>query len=242
MILNIADIHSHILPCVDDGARSLDIAKEMISIAYTENIRSIIVTPHYDGKYFNVTKDMVLRKKEELHAWLSKAYTDMRIYPGCEMYYSHTAVELLGKGKIQTLAGSRYVLVEFAEDITSTFLKGGLQDIIYKGYCPILAHAERLLVLQREFECVLLIKNMGAYIQVNADSIISHTGFWKNTVVKKMLSKRLIDFIATDAHGSLKRPPKIKKCAEFMELKYGKDYTEQIMVFNPYKVITDKEI
>lgn len=242
MILNnLVDIHTHILPGIDDGAGNMEITQEMISIAYKDGIRTIIFTPHYDARRFFNTKNIILNKIEELRPWLSEKYPDLIIYPGCELYYSHTAVEKLISGEIQTMADSEYVLVEFPTSVTPTALKSGLQDILYKGYTPILAHVERYQEVFHDIEYLYSLKQMGVHIQVNASTITGEVGFFVKMYVKKLVNNSIIDFIATDAHSTGRRSPRLQECALYIEKKFGKELAERLFIKNPQKLIHTKE-
>lgn len=234
---NLIDIHSHILPGIDDGAEKIEITKEMISIAYKEGIRTMIVTPHYNARRFLNTKDIILKKIEELQPWLTDNYPDFLIYPGCELYYSHTAVEKLMCGEIQTIADSEYILVEFPVSVTAAALKSGLQDILYKGYTPILAHVERYQAIFRNLDCLRSLKQMGICIQVNAGTLTGESGFFVKMYVKKLLDNNIIDFIASDAHSTGRRSPRLKKCVAYIEKKFGQEAANQLFLTNPQKLL-----
>lgn len=107
------DIHSHILPLVDDGAESVEMALLMLKKAAEEGIEKIILTPHQKPDRRCVTPEGILRRMEELRELAGKEKIPVQLYPGNEIFYRHGLAELLDKGKIRTMADSRYVLIEF---------------------------------------------------------------------------------------------------------------------------------
>ena len=140
---NYIDIHSHILPGVDDGPDSLDQTIEMLYMAVRENITSIIATPHYvpggNNRSVEDLMDIMNLVQEEAY----KIDKNFKLYLGNEVYYSESIVELLKSGEVLTLAGSRYVLIEFSYGISFESMYQGLYKLISHGYIPILAHIER---------------------------------------------------------------------------------------------------
>jgi len=137
------DIHSHILPGIDDGSKSMEETIRMLHIAAEEKITTIIATPHYeaggDNPSVEYLKDVLNQVQQEAY----KVNKDFRLFLGNELYYSESIVEDLKSGKALTLAGSRYVLVEFSYTVDFRTMYRGINNIIYNGYIPILAHAER---------------------------------------------------------------------------------------------------
>lgn len=169
------DIHSHILPRVDDGSSDMKQTLEMLKIAYRDGVRTVIATPHYkEGRYENRAADLTAvfsNVKEQAKELLP----DLKLYLGCEIYYSHESISLLEKGWIPTLAGSKYILVEFSPMKDFKFIKNALQECLFAGYLPILAHVERYQCFQGKTSLVNDLIEMGVYIQINAMSI----GLWR---------------------------------------------------------------
>lgn len=236
------DIHSHILPQVDDGSKSMKQTSSMLKIAYQEGIRTIIVTPHYqegrDKDFYKTMKEMLEKVKHELSFFSSK----MDFYLGCEIYYSHDCIKTLEEKVIPTMADSRYVLVEFSHKAEYQYIKRGLQDFLFSGYWPILAHVERYVNIIKDINRVIELVEMGAYIQINVMSVMGKAGKTYKKTVKKLLKNRLVHFVATDCHNDLARLPKIKKCANYIEKKYGKSYMEKLLIKNPNKILANEYI
>lgn len=237
----IIDIHSHILPGLDDGAKDMDEAIEMLKIATEEGIGGIVVTPHYEvgakAEQFEKYREVY----EALETHISTYKLPIKLYSGNEVYYSESIVELLQSGEVRTINQTRYVLVEFSVNVGYQTMERALNNLLYSGYWPIIAHAERYAVLRDLKKAVTLVKS-GVYIQVNATAIIGKEGWNTKRFCRKLMNRGLVHFVATDAHRRDRRRPVIKKCLEYIEKKYGKACREQISEKNPLKVLKGERI
>lgn len=237
------DIHSHILPELDDGARNLDESREMLHTAYKEGIRVIIATPHFHESRFRSNRRARIEESVfMLREAIRETMPDMEIYSGCEIRYSHETIRLLDEMELATLAGTRYVLTEFSESETSADIFAGLQELLFAGYIPILAHVERYGSLFEKSTSVRGLIEMGVYIQVDAASITGEMGRTEKRIVKKLLKNGEIHIIATDAHRSEARKPHLRECARILEKKYGDDTVRQLLIENPGKILKNEYI
>lgn len=242
IMIDYIDIHSHILPNLDDGSNSIEQTINMLKVAYKEGIRTIIITPHYhEGRAINSlaniedTLNLVKIKAADLNQKI-----DIKV--GCEIYYSHSTVELLRKKQLPTMAGSRYVLIEFSHLAEYQFIKNAVQSLMLEGYSPILAHIERYGSILKDIDRVEELVEMGAYIQVNAMSVIGDSGMAVHGFVKKLLKHNLVHFIATDCHNDKSRAPKLAKSVGYIAKKYGEDYAIQLVHDNPLKILQNEYI
>lgn len=240
--MDFIDIHSHILPQLDDGARNLEQTISMLKIAYSEGIRRMIATVHYrEGRQMHSrqtlekTLDMVKDK-------IRDSLPQMELYLGEEIYYSHQCVELLNQKEIFGLAGSRYVLIEFSPGVDFTYMKSGLARLIYEGYMPILAHVERYECLHKATDFVMDLVDMGTYLQANSKSITGESGRAYKKLTKQLFKYSLIHFIATDTHNDNSRQPKMLKSYEYVCKNYGEEYANRLYMSNPHKIITNQYI
>jgi len=145
----VVDIHSHILPGIDDGAKNMQETIEMIDIAVEEGIDVIIATPHYE---IGIDPEF-LKKYQEVYndvlQYIESHEIPLQLYQGNEIYYSESIPELLQSGNIHTMNGSRYVLVEFLPSVEYSSMERAFRKLLYAGYWPILAHTERYMALQK---------------------------------------------------------------------------------------------
>lgn len=231
------DLHCHILPALDDGAKDMDKTKEMLKIAYEEGIRRIIATPHFFASKKSASLEQMEATIREVESRMEEWGFFIKLYPGNEIYYRSEVAELLEEGKISTMAGSRYVLVEFDPMTEYSYLRDGILKLDSYGYVPILAHTERYECLFEKKERLQRVKDHGGLIQVNASSF---QGGMFDEMAKRaryIMKNNLLDFIGTDAHSTGKRSPRMKDTASYLYKKLGKQKAEKILVHNPQAVI-----
>lgn len=234
---SITDIHCHILPGVDDGAKNIEQSQEMLDIAYSEGINTIIATPHHMPEGRNASPERIRTKVAELQAYADERDYDMTILPGNELYYYSDASDMLEEGKICTLAGTDCVLVEFSPMDESRYIRNSLAELQNMGYEPIIAHVERYMSLCKDINKIKELRDMGIHIQVNAASIMGGFGKPTKALTEKLLKNQLVDFIGTDAHSSGSRAPKMIECAEYLSKKYPAAYVEKLLHGNAEKYI-----
>lgn len=236
------DIHSHILPAIDDGAKNHEMSMEMLRIAYENGIGGIILTPHHKPMRNNAGIGQVKLLTERLQEAAEKEGVDIRLYTGNEFYYSSETIRALEEKRACTLAGSHYVLVEFGPMDEADYIRGGIYQILSAGYRPILAHAERYGNICKEIGRMEDLAAMGCYIQVNAGSVMGQFGMMARQAARKLLKKELVHFVATDAHNDGRRKPALLECAKFLERRYGKEYKERLLCVNPMYIIANRYI
>ncbi|MDD2971677.1 MAG: protein-tyrosine-phosphatase [Lachnospiraceae bacterium] len=231
------DIHSHILPGLDDGAADVAESLNMLKIAYENEITAIIVTPHNKANRHNASKQTIEKRAGELQCYADEHAYGMRIYSGAELYYRSELVELLNQDKVCTMAGSAYVLVEFSPMDDYAYIRDGLYNILSAGYRPIIAHVERYQSVMKDQNVVDTLIDMGCYVQVNVGSVMGRFGFRTKNDAKKLLKNGRVHFLATDAHNATERAPEMKNCIYKLYRKYDEKYIDDLIYKNARKVI-----
>ncbi len=234
------DIHIHIIPGVDDGSENLDMSMEMLRHAYAEGIRRMIVTPHNKPMRRNAGREKLQEMISMLQAQMRRERFEIELYPGNELYYRAELAQCLEQGKAVTMADSSYVLIEFQPGDRWEYIRDGVNAMLMAGYRPILAHAERYQELGRDLGRVARLQEMGCYIQVNASDIMGRWGMGIKHCTRQLLKRRLVDFVATDAHNISDRAPDMAACAAYISRKYGEAYLHKLLTENPAKVINDE--
>ena len=240
VIPGLIDIHCHIIPGIDDGSKYMEQTKNMLRIAYEDGIRKIIATPHYHigramAKYGDIQAGV-----DKLNQWLAKHEMDMEIYPGCEIYYFSDAMDMLGGGQLHTMAEGRCVLLEFDPMVDFKVIQTAVNEASMNGYVPIIAHIERYACMVSEFDRASELIRMGALLQVNAQSILGRTGKDAQKYTKKLIKKKLISFVATDAHSDGWRRPQLQESYVYVAKKCGEEYAMTVFRDNPLAVIEDR--
>lgn len=237
------DMHCHILPGIDDGAGSRQEMMRMMQIAYKEGIRAVIATPHYHPRRGQADAGIVKEALKRAQSEVQKVMPDMKLYGGNEIYYRHDAKEMLRAGELLTLAGSDYVLVEFSmSSVTSDQILEAVKDLQMGGYLPVIAHLERYDNILGDVDFALELVEAGAYIQVNADSVIGELGGNRKRYIKKLIKNECVHFIGTDAHDASRRAPLMKKCAQYIEKKFGEETAEMLLNEHPALVLNNEII
>lgn len=236
------DIHSHILPSVDDGAKDMEMTLQMLRTAKQQEIEQIIATPHYNPQRSRFSQEDIQRSYDQVCTLIQEKVPGIQLHLGNEVFYSYSVAEGLEKGEILTLAGSDYVLVEFRPDTDFRTMQQALSNIQMAGYLPILAHIERYAVLLKDFALAEELHEMGVHIQVNASSVTGNNGWKVKRYIARLMKYDLLDFIATDAHSDGHRAPHLKEAAQYLDKKMGTEYTDKILYDNPTKIITNEYI
>lgn len=226
--MGFTDIHTHILCGLDDGAQNDITMQKMAQSAKSDGTDTVIATPHCDGYLFD------RQKADEV----AKRITSLKVLVGCEILYrGECSVEAVERGDIPTLADSDFVLVEFGVNAPRSFIEDAVHRFTVSGYTPIIAHAERYTAL--DIDSIARLAMSGACIQLNVSSVMGKNGFLKKLYCGRLLKARLVHFIASDAHNTDTRPPRLLECYGYICKKYGERYARSLFIENANK-ITDK--
>lgn len=231
------DIHSHILPGVDDGAADREMTMEMIDVAYAQGVRVMIVTPHYYPGHVKHPREYVDQVFQETISAVKEKYADLDLYPGNEVYYREGALEKLLDKRVHTLADTPYVLLEFSPGAHINVLRGAVRGCVEAGYYPVLAHIERYQCLWKNEKAVEELVRMGAYMQVNAENFAEGFFSARRRWCLKLAGEGLMHFLASDAHNIKERCPNIKQAADYLEGKLDEGTFRRIVYDNPARLL-----
>jgi protein-tyrosine phosphatase len=216
------DIHSHILPGVDDGARTVQDSIDMAKKAQSEGIHTIMATPHHmNGKYVNNKSDII-----PLVAKLNQTFEEERIrvtvLPGQECRIYGEILEDYHKGEILPLnLDSKYLFIEFPSSSVPRYADRLLYDLQVDGLIPVIVHPERNAeLIERPDKLYKLVKN-GAVTQLTASSLVGYFGKKIQRFSEQMIESNLTHFIASDAHNINNRTFKMQEAMDYLEKKYG---------------------
>lgn len=226
------DMHCHILPGIDDGSQSMKSTMKMLQIAAECGTTHMVATPHYKKGHHNASPETIKRLIEEVQQAAAEHDIPIKFYPGNEIMFFSDLEEVYDAGKIQTMNGTQYLLVEFYPDEDYSRIRRGMETVQSLGLHPVLAHVERFLALRKDLDKVEELKDMGVLIQTNASSVVGGQGFGTKQYVKKLLKNELIDLVGTDAHHYERRTPEMGKCAEYLYRKYDEEYVNKILYKN----------
>lgn len=206
------DIHSHLLPNVDDGSSSLDMSRRILAQYVQQKIGDVICTPHQNKE---IKRAEALK---ESFAAFREAVSDIpvNLYLGAEIYYYGDMLRDLQRGELLTMNGTRYVLVEFSTR-QPTEIADVVHDLKVAGYIPIVAHIERYSYLT--WDDYFTIKENGGLIQINS-RIFRHRH--QKKIGKFLCKNDLVDFIASDCHDDVERKVELDKICRYVCAKYRK--------------------
>ena len=238
---DIIDIHSHILPGIDDGAASAQEALRMLREAGKQGIREVVATPHYSRHFQNNRPQQILDLCTELQEAAGRHRLNVRIHPGQEIMYSENIPRMLAEGELLTMAGSRYVLVEFYPGTAYMEITRAVRMLVMEGFSPIIAHVERCHAV-RDTERIEELTKQGALMQMNFTSVC---GSWMDSSVRwcrKLLKEEYIHFMGTDMHNMSARRPETAEAVSWIRKRLDPGYMREILRDNAAKVIGNEKI
>ena len=224
------DIHSHVLPMVDDGSSSIEESLKMIKECIDQGITDVIFTPHYRDK-FNKTPQQLKDAFNEFKNIVLQNGLKINLYLGQEIFYTKDYKHNIVNGEVLTLNQTKYLLLE--PDYMECEITEAVYELTRLGYIPIIAHVERFPYIT--IQDVIEIKELGGLIQVNAGAIFCKDFRIDRKTVKKLFKMGLVDFVASDIHSN--RENEMLKAYTYVKKKYGIDYADQVFTTNAQKII-----
>jgi protein-tyrosine phosphatase len=224
------DIHSHVLPGLDDGARTIEDSVAMLEMAAAAGTTDIVATPHANTEY---KYDSALI--EQLLAELRKILGDrIRIYAGCDFHLMYENIQdALNQPTKYTINHKQWLLVEFSDFIIFPNTAELLARLREGGMLPIITHPERNQILQNRFDELQRWVMEGAYIQVTAQSLLGTFGVTARKFSERLIEGGLVHFIASDAHDTEYRTTRLDAAFDLLSKRYGEEYALSLIVDNP---------
>jgi protein-tyrosine phosphatase len=233
-----ADLHSHLLPGVDDGAKSLEVAGRVLGVMLGERITDVCLTPHMS------VLELVPPAREDLLERHDAAYAGL-LAVGLPIPRCHRGIELMVDRPLPlgacidrriTLAGSRYVLIEFPRTLSSAAIRGLIGEVRETGFVPMIAHPERYSVATPEE--VFQWRDFGAAIQVDATTLAAGRGP-RATRARAIVEAGLADVLAADNHGDART---LAEAWRFLEAVGGEAQADYLLRQNPAAVLADQAL
>lgn len=233
------DLHTHILPGLDDGAQSMAESLGMARIAVADGIHTVVATPHFnpDAKFGWAE---VLAAVDAVRQALTEAQVALRVLPGAELMISPEIPQFVGKDGAYTINGSRYVLVELPLQQYPLYTEHVLFELQLKGLTPILAHPERNSRIQGNLDILGRMVQRGALVQVTTSSLLGDFGGRMRQAAEAILNHRMGHIIASDAHSPEQRPPALAAARSRAARVVGEDRATALVSTDPARVIADQ--
>ncbi|PKK93215.1 MAG: hypothetical protein CVV61_05800 [Tenericutes bacterium HGW-Tenericutes-6] len=229
------DIHAHILPGVDDGAKTMEESIVLLRKAILQGTTHQVLSPHVQSSVSKVSPEHFSKIFNNLKEEVKRHELPIELYLGAEINYrSHLSPDY----KMLSLNQSKYVLVEFSPRIEAP-IEDVVFDITRMGFIPIIAHVERYVYL--DYSDYARLKSIGALLQVNSGALMGLNDKVQKKLSLKLLKDGLIDIIATDTHNIEKRPPNLKDCYNYLKGMVSDDYLEALFYKNAKPIIMGYE-
>src|SRR5438067_3244927 len=211
------DIHTHILPAIDDGAKHMATAKQMCDMAFGDGIRHIVCTPHANDTYAYDRKVF----EQRLAELREKTPAGLELTLGCDFNFSFQNIQAaMAEPGGFVIGQTQYLLVELSDFAIPPAIGHALARFVESGITPIITHPERNLVMQQRPDLVLAFAKSGCVIQLTANSL---TGFWglaAQRTAEWVLARQAAHIISSDAHDLTSRPPILSRARDLVSSRY----------------------
>ncbi|HYA42901.1 MAG TPA: CpsB/CapC family capsule biosynthesis tyrosine phosphatase [Syntrophobacteraceae bacterium] len=235
------DLHSHILPGLDDGAQDLEESLEMARMAVLDGISGIVCTPHMSPSFPGNDREVILAAVEALRAKFMEEGIGVELYPGCELAIDSDLPEKVQAGKLLTLNDrGNIVLIEMPPEIIPPHMSKFFWMMQVRGLSPILAHPERNYQLIRHPSTLLKWVEAGVLIQITGGSLKGHYGGRVRDFSLMLLKRRMVHFVGTDSHSPNMRRPVLSEVRGIVESIVGVQEARMIFDQHPAEVLDGK--
>ena len=236
------DLHSHILPGMDDGSASLAESISMARLAVNDGIQVMACTPHivpglYDNGYDKITSAVNL-----LSEALKRENIPLTLIVGADVHAAPDLVTKISDKQIPTLNNTRYFLFEPPHHVVPPRLEELVVRLITAGFCPILTHPERLSWIHTHFDVIARLNSRGCLMQVTAASLTGNFGKSARYFAERMLDEGRVDILATDSHNTKSRPPILSKARQLVEQRLGADEARRMVFDRPAMIVKDRPL
>lgn len=238
------DIHTHILPGIDDGSSSMEDSIEMAELAYESGVRIIVATPHcnIDGVFENYYTAEWRELFQQFKRELKEEGIPIDLIKGMEIYASEDVAEKILEGRLIPIHNSRYYLIEFPFDADPYWMGDILESVLSINKVPVIAHPERYYCIQDHPGILYEWMRKGCLSQLNKGSVFGRFGRHAARSAEVLLEHNLVTCIASDAHSLYRRTTYMADIKEFMEDHFGREMAKKLLYHNAHSIIRDLTI
>ncbi len=236
------DTHLHILPGVDDGPQTMEEALALARALVQEGVHTAIATPHYNDEFVQLPVVEIRRRVDDLQQELVRHGIALRLFPGHEALISPELVADIRSGKVATLNGSRYLLLELWNSAWIPETERVIFELRALGIVPIIAHPERYRSIQQNPDRLLKLLEQGVLTQLTAASLLGIQGRTARACAEILLKKDYIHLIASDAHSVGRRLAAIKQALEIVAHMLGQAEAQQMSEARPFAIVQNEEL
>ena len=232
------DIHAHILPGLDDGAKTIEESLEMCRIAEEDGITQMVATPHVSNGIYTNSAEVIIEEVDKINKVIEKHKINIRIFPGADVHMTPGIAQQVEDGQILTLnANKKYILLEMPVQIVPPELDLLIFDLQIQGITSIISHPERNQQVQQHPDILSGFMRKGVLMQITAMSLTGDFGPGAETCAKKLLVNGLAHIIASDAHSPDKRPPVLSNAIKIAQRIIGEKQAVAMVSAIPKRII-----
>lgn len=238
------DLHTHILPGLDDGSDGMDDSLAMVELALESGVDTIVATPHSNqvGRFENYDSPGLQAAFREMKRAIREEGFSLKLLLGMEIMTSDDIREKIEDHRLIGINGTDYYLVEFPFDSDPYWMEEKLGEILEKGKIPLIAHPERYFCVQEYPGFLYEWLQMGCFSQANKGSLFGKFGRHAQQTLEVLMENYLVTCIASDAHSPYMRTTFMRDAREYLEERYGSDAAYYMLMMYPEMIINGKKI
>jgi protein-tyrosine phosphatase len=238
----VIDLHTHILPNVDDGPRFLVESLEMARVAVADGITHLAATPHSGHCQGEDRRAWVTEQVSRLQAELDAAGIPLSLVPGAEVYITRDLLADYQARRVFPLNGSRYMLVELPFHDWPDYTDSVLLELLDIGITPIMAHPERNSVIQADPGCLFDLVSRGLLTQVNGASLLGENNGRARNTARLLIEHNLAHILASDSHHARHRPPVLSPAVRVAAEIVGEEAARAMVVERPQAILNNQVV
>lgn len=232
------DIHHHLLFGVDDGPATMAEMAAMLDAAAREGTRVIIATPHARPGIHAFNREMCHERLCRARAYCQEQAYALHVLEGAEVLFSSSTIHEFSSGRIPTLNGTDFVLIEWPVRTDAVHISNDLRCLTNEGLIPVIAHAERLRCFWFNPEQLVRLRNeMEIRIQLNANTVLKTWDIWTGRLMRRLLQEGVVDYIASDAHNLTLRKTQMREAYRRVAGEYGVSNAKKMMILNQREIL-----
>jgi len=233
----VIDLHCHMLPGIDDGARDLGVSLEMARMSVADGVSVVACTPHIlPGLYDNAGPE-IRQATQALQQALEREGIPLRLVTGADVHMVPDLVAGLQSGRLLSLNDTRYLLVEPPHHVAPVRIEDFFFNLLVAGYVPVLTHPERLSWIEVQYAAIQRMVRAGVWMQITAGSLAGNFGRSALKWANRMLDDGCVHILATDAHDTKARTPILTKGRDLAAKRVGAEEAQHLVVTRPLAIL-----
>lgn len=234
------DLHSHILPGIDDGAANLDVSIQMARASVENGVSILACTPHILPGVWNNSGPAIRAGVETLQRALDEREIPLRLVTGADVHIAPDLLAGIRSGRVLSLHDTRYILLELPHHVMPPHADACFFELLAAGYIPVFTHPERLSWVHGNYDFIERMVASGVWMQITAGSLVGAFGSRARYLSEKMLDDGFVHILASDTHDVDRRPPLLAEGWEKARSFVGDEEAHNLVVTRPYGILNDE--